>query len=185
MAESSLDMAAAEIPIDVEWRAFELRPAGTPPMDPSYKARIESTWPQVIEMGRQYGVEMRTHRFGINTRAAHRALKIVQRLAPAQAKAFNDALFRAYFYDDQDIGDPEVLAALADALGIDGPALGEALAASEALAEVHAEERAGYQLGISGVPAFIFEDKYLVTGVLPPAQLVAAVEEVRRREGLP
>ncbi len=183
MAKSSLDSVQQRITLDVEWRAFELRPQGGPPMDPAYRKRIEESWPRVQAMGREFGVEMKSHRFGVNTRSAHQAYKIVQRLAPEQADAFNTAIYRAYFEEDQDIGDAEVLVALAESLGIDGAALRERLEAGEALEEVVAEEELAYMSGISGVPAQVFMDKYLVSGVRPPEYIEAVVEQIREQEG--
>src|SRR5688572_11183276 len=120
MAKSSLDMAKQVVPIEVEWKAFELRPAGSPPMNEQYKAMIMSRWPQTQAMARQYGVEMKYHRFGVNTRLAHRSAKVVGRLAPEKVDAYNMALFAAYFEEDLDIGQEEVLVQVAESLGIDG-----------------------------------------------------------------
>ena len=152
-------------------------------MDPAYRKRIEESWPRVQAMGREFGVEMKSHRFGVNTRPAHQTYKIVQRLAPEQADAFNTAIYRAYFEEDQDIGDVEVLVALAESLDIDGAALRERLEAGEALVEVVAEEEMAYMSGISGVPAQVFMDKYLVSGVRPPEYIEAVVEQIREQEG--
>lgn len=165
--------------MEITWRAFELRPAGSPPMDPSYKAMIEANWPRVVAMGREYGIEMRSHRFGVNTRPAHRAFKLVQHLAPEQAPAYNMALFRAYFEADKDIGDVSVLASLADELGVDGTALRERLATDEAEAQVLQEETEAHASGITGVPALVFENKYLLSGVRPPEEIEAAVAQIR------
>jgi predicted DsbA family dithiol-disulfide isomerase len=180
MAESSLDMARQTVAMDVEWRAYELRPAGSPPPDPAYMKMVESSWPRVQAMGEEFGVEMKTYRLGVNTRSAHRALKIVERLAPEQAHAYNIALFRAHFTEGRDIADDETLVALAEECGVDGAALREALAAGEALTEVHEEERAARELQITGVPAFIFADKYLLTGVRPTEQIVQIVQQIQQ-----
>lgn len=182
MAKSSLDKAKQKVPLEVEWKAFELRPGGSLP-EPGYMTMIQSRWPQTIEMGRQYGVEMKSHSFGINTRPAHQALKIIERMAPQQAEAYNAAVFRAYFEDDEDIGEIDVLVRLANTLGIDGYMLRERLLADEALEEVLQEEQSAFQNGISGVPAFIFKDKYLLSGVCPPEQIERIVHQVREREG--
>src|SRR5688572_10017149 len=108
MAKSSLDMAAEQVKIEVEWKAFEQRPGGGTP-EPEYARLIEERWPRTVEMGRRFGVEMRTHRFGVDTRLAHRAYKIVQRLAPARADAYNKGLYEAHFVEDRDLSAPEVL----------------------------------------------------------------------------
>lgn len=182
MAESSLDQVAKERPIDVGWKAFELRPEGAPPPDPQYKAMVEQNWPRTIAMGRLYGVEMRTHRFGINTRPAHEGAKFAEaRGTPEQAKAYHDALFRAYFQDDQDIGEPGVLAEIARQVGLDADAFCQALEAGAYREAVLAEEYFAYRAGITGVPAFIFNDKYLLVGVHPPEQLSTVIDQIERQ----
>jgi predicted DsbA family dithiol-disulfide isomerase len=182
MAQSSLDMVREAEEIEVEWKAFELRPEGSPPPDPAYLEMVKSSWPRVQQMGRQFGIEMRTHRPGTNTRLAHRALKILQALAPDQAEDYNRALFRAYFEEGGDLGDVDVLVALAADLGVNGEPLREQLEGEAALDEVLHEEQFAYGNGISGVPAFVFMDKYLVTGVQPPEQLSAIIEQIRALE---
>lgn len=122
---------------------------------------------------------MKSHRFGVNTRLAHRALKIVQQLAPEQTSAYNIALFRAYFEADQDIGGSSVLASLADELGVDGTTLRQRLATDEAEAQVLQEEAEAHASGITGVPALVLENKYLLSGVRPPEQIEAAIDQIR------
>lgn len=183
MAESSLDQVARERRLDIEWKAFELRPEGSPPPDPAYIARVEQSWPRTIAMGRLYGVEMRTHRFGINTRRAHEGAKFAEAHGSTeQAKAYHDGVFRAYFQDDKDIGDPEVLVEIASQAGLDAEAFRRALEEGTYRDAVVAEERFAYQAGISGVPAFIFNDKYLLVGVHPPEQLASVIEQIERQE---
>lgn len=184
MAKSSLDMAQTEVPLDIEWKAFELRPTGSPPMDERYKAMIMSRWGETQAMARQYGVVMNHHRFGVNTRLAHRSAKVVERLAPTLLNTYNMALFAAYFEHDLDISQEDVLVQVAEGLGIDGNALREGLAAGEGREEVFEEQQFARSANISGVPAYVFMDKYLVTGVRPPEHLVAIVKQIEAQEGL-
>ncbi len=176
-------MATQNVELAVEWKAFELRPGGTLP-DPSYAKMIESRWSQTIQMGRQYGVEMRTHTLGIDTRPAHQALKIVEEIAPEKTDAFNVAIFKAYFQDDADIGKIETLTTLATQLGIDHQAFTAGMMAKKHLQNVLDDEDFAFQNGISGVPAFIFMDKYLLSGVRSSEQLVEIVQQIKKQEGL-
>lgn len=96
MGYASLQQVAAEQPLDIEWRAYELRAGGEEP-PPAYKARIEEHWPQTRRMAEEYGLDLRALRFGIDSRPAHQAYKIVQGLAPEQAAAFHEALFAGHW----------------------------------------------------------------------------------------
>ncbi|MBX9813776.1 MAG: disulfide bond formation protein DsbA [Proteobacteria bacterium SG_bin5] len=110
-----------------------------------------------------------------NSFDAHRLLDWA-RDAGAQA-ALKDALFRAYFTDRADIGDPRVLAATAAEVGLDR-AGAEAVLGSDAHAEaVRAGEAFWHERGIAAVPSIIFDDRYLVQG----AQPVEVFERVIRK----
>lgn len=185
MGKASLDKAKSllDVPLEIEWKAFELRPEGSPPMDDEYRAMIESNWGQVSDMAQaQYGVTMKSHRFDINTRLAHRSAKVVERLAPEQLNAYNMALFAAYFEHDLDIGTADVLVQVAEGLGIDGAALRAGLDAGEGSEQVYVEQQFAREANITGVPAYIFLDKYLLSGVRPPEQLVAIVHQIQSQE---
>ncbi len=82
-----------------------------------------------------------------------------------------DALFRAYFEEARDIGDPEVLKAIAmgsEVSGWPGQANAKGVAGLE-------DNMRG--LGISAVPTFIFERKFGVSGAHPPEALASAIRE--------
>ena len=86
--------------------------------------------------------------------------------------AMVETLFRGYFIDGADIGDRRVLAAAAAGCGMDGAAIGARLAGdSDRAAVVSAAARASAQ-GVSGVPCFIVEGKYVVSGAQDPDRFV-------------
>ena len=80
-----------------------------------------------------------------------------------------DALFRAHFEQGRKIGDPKVLAEIAAQCGVQGWP-GKAPDVSGLEEEVR-------ELGISGVPTFIFERRHGVSGAYPPEQLAAALRQ--------
>ncbi len=87
-----------------------------------------------------------------------------------------EALFQAYFFRGQDIGDLEVLAAAAEQAGLD-PAEARAFLESEALeAELQNEDRQGRGLGIDGVPCFIFNGRHALAGAQPPKVLTQMLD---------
>ncbi|MEX6725950.1 DsbA family oxidoreductase, partial [Parapedomonas caeni] len=80
----------------------------------------------------------------------------------------NERLFAAYFTEGRDVGNAETLAALAGDVGLD-PTLVAALLAGEAdRALIHAEVEEAHRLGVNGVPTFIIDGKWSVTGAQPP-----------------
>jgi predicted DsbA family dithiol-disulfide isomerase len=93
-----------------------------------------------------------------------------------------DAIYAAYFEHGQDIGDSDVLADIAAAHGLDGAAIREALAGDAGTAEVLADVDFARRAGISGVPFFIFNDKYAFSGAQPPESILRVMAQVAEEE---
>lgn len=182
MGYASLQEVAQQFPLDIEWRAFELRPGGEEP-EPAYRRMIEERFPNTQAMAAEYGLDLHALRFGVDTRPAHQAYKIVQGLAPERAAAFHEALFEAHWSGEYHIGHPDDLVAIAESVDIDGEALRQRLAAEVAWEEVRAETELAQQQNITGVPAFLLDDQYLVTGARPPEQLARFIRAVREQDG--
>jgi predicted DsbA family dithiol-disulfide isomerase len=81
--------------------------------------------------------------------------------------ALAEALFHAHHVDCADLGDPAVLAQLGSEAGIDAGTLGAALADVERERRVQAQIQSAADRGVSGVPFFIFNDRYAVSGAQP------------------
>lgn len=168
MAESGLDSLKQTHALRVEWRAFELRPAGAPPLSPDYRRRILEGWPRVRQIARErFNVEM-THPGLKNpgdTRLAHIGAKYAA--AQGRGEAFHRAVFRAHWQAQRDIASAEVLAEIAREIGLEPEAFRAALAEEAFISAVEADEYWAYQQGLGGVPAFIFGHRYLVSGAQP------------------
>jgi predicted DsbA family dithiol-disulfide isomerase len=163
--------------VEVVWRSYELRPTGSPPIPPEYLARIEATRPRLYKMAReQYGLELNRGPMGIHSRAA----LIGAKYAEAQGKGplYHDAVFRAYWQRANNIGDVEVLAEIAQAIGLDRGAFLTALNDEQYNAQVEADVEQAYYYGLTGVPALVFGERYLVSGAQPYEVLQQVVEKV-------
>jgi len=79
-----------------------------------------------------------------------------------------DALYEAYFVRGEDIGALETLAAVAGRAGLDGATVVAQLATDAGTAEVLADVEFARQVGIRGVPFFIFNDRLAFSGAQPP-----------------
>lgn len=162
------------------WRAFELRPAGSPPIPPEYLARIAEARPRFEAMAReQHGLMIRSGPFGINSRRALIGSKAAEAHSAEAGKAYHDAVFRAYWQEAQDISDDTVLEAAAVKAGLDGVAFRAALADPQYDYAVEQDVLQAAQIGLSGVPAMIFAGRYLVSGAQPFDVLMRVVEKVR------
>src|SRR5689334_25418767 len=93
LASTSLAKLKDSHDVEVVWHSYELRPQGSPPMPEAYRARIEAAQPQLVAMARQnYGVEIRSGQFGVDSRAA----LIGDKYAEVQGKgdAYHAATFK-------------------------------------------------------------------------------------------
>jgi len=89
-----------------------------------------------------------------------------------------DAIYAAYFEHGRDIGDIDVLVNIAEEAGLDGAAIRAALVGDAGMADVLADIDFARQAGISGVPFFVFNDKYAFSGAQPPASILRVMQQV-------
>lgn len=163
------------------WRSYELRPAGAPPMPESYKARIMAARPQFEAMAKaQYGIEINSGKFGINSRPALVGAKYAEK--HGKGDAYHAAMFRAYWQEAQDISDAAVMAQVAHSVGLDESAFLASLDDSALENEVNQDILQAQMFQISGVPALVFINKYLIPGAQPYDELVRVVDYIRQRE---
>jgi predicted DsbA family dithiol-disulfide isomerase len=81
--------------------------------------------------------------------------------------AAEEALFKAYFTDGKDVNDYNTLTQLGMEIGLSAIETGEMLNGSAYEAEVNADVQRAQMLGISGVPFFVINDKYGISGAQP------------------
>ncbi len=163
--------------MEIVWHSYELRPKGSPPIPPEYLARIEATKPRLVKIAREhYGLDLNRGPMGISSRAA----LIGAKYAEAQGKGaqYHNSVLRAYWQRANNIGDVEVLAEIAQAVGLERAAFLTALSEDGYESQVDDDIEQAYAYGLSGVPALIFGQRYLVSGAQPYEVLRQVVEKV-------
>ena len=164
-------------PVDVVWRAFELRPKGSPPISPEYRARIDAGRPRLYAVAReQYGLEMNQGPFGIDSRPALTGAKYAE--AQGHGPAYHRGVMAAYWLEARDIGDPQVLADIAEAAGLDREGYLAALDDPAYDDQVQYDQDQARAFGLNSVPAIVFVERYLISGAQPYPVLVQATEQV-------
>lgn len=124
-----------------------------------------------------YGLEMNPGKMDGTSRVALIGAKVAE--SEALSDAYYAAVFRAYWQEAQDISDRAVLAGIAAQIGLDRAAFLAALDEPAFDDAVQADVDLARGYGLSGVPALVFEDKYLVSGAQPYETLVRVTEQVR------
>ena len=109
-----------------------------------------------------------------NTLLSHRLVYIAPE---ANRGALLDALYAAYFEFGRDVGDLDVLVDVAEAAGLDAAKTRAQLAGDAGTAEVLADVEFARQVGISGVPFFIFNDRLAFSGAQPPDVILRVLRQ--------
>ncbi len=94
-----------------------------------------------------------------------------------------EGLFIAYFTDGQNIGDTDVLVAVAVAAGLDGDATRAYLDSDEDADRIRNEDQVARQMGVQGVPCFIINRKYAVSGAQDPSVFLQIFEKIANGDG--
>ena len=118
-----------------------------------------------------------------NTFDAHRLLTAALTHGPGVQQALGDELFRAYWVHGRDIGDREVLADAAAAVGMAREGAAELLMSDAHVQAVRDEERRAHASGISAVPTFVLDGRLAVSGAQPPEVLAGAVRQALTEAG--
>ena len=174
-----------EVEVHVTWRPYQLDP--TLPEDgvdrAAYMARKfpdaarrKEVSQMLVTLAAEDGITLNFDRIAKspNTSAAHRLVRWAQGQG-LQAEVL-EGLFAAYFTDGKDIGDPEVLADIGAAAGMDRLLILDLLARGEDLAVVRQEHQIAVEAGVTGVPFMIFAQKFSVIGAEPAEKLARAID---------
>ena len=181
--EKALDSLKGEVDARIEWLPFQLNPgmpAGGVERAEYRRAKFGSVEKgraldaRVAQEGTGEGIDFAFDRMQRtpNTVAAHQLIDLAQKQGKGDAVV--DALFRAYFEDASDIGDEAVLKGIAERAGVSGwPAGKDGTTVNE-------KEDRVRDLGISGVPTFIFNKESGLSGAYPPEMLAQAIRDAAK-----
>ena len=183
--EKALDELGLRGDTTIEWLPFELNPdMPEEGMERAqYRAakfgaeRAETLDREMTARGAEEGIAFAFDRIARtpNTRKAHRLIAHASK--NGRGEAVNQALLEAYFEEARDIGRDELLLAIADEQGLDRAAAKAALADPALGREIVALERRAGEIGIQGVPFFIVDHSWTVSGAQTPDQWIAALRQ--------
>lgn len=177
------------VPVDIRWRPYQLDPS-IPPEGRDRKTylvakfgseeRIRELHMRLEEVGRAEGIEFAFDAIEVspNTLDAHRVLRWAATAGPGVQDRLARRLFWLYFEEGADIGDPAVLIEAAREAGMDAALVETLLAAGADREEVRAEIATAQKMGITGVPCFLLEGRYVIVGAQDAAVLANAIRKV-------
>jgi predicted DsbA family dithiol-disulfide isomerase len=190
-ALAELRSSEAGTGVAVRWHPFQLNPdiprEGIPRaayLEAKFggRARAGEIYARVKQAGAEVGIPFDFDRIirQPNTLDAHRLVAWAQKRGDPRARDdLVERLFRAYFIDGRDIGDRDELARIAREAGFPFEEAQAMLASDKESSEVLAEDREAREVGVGGVPFFIFNGRTAVSGAHEPDTLLQALDASR------
>ena len=158
-----------EYNIELEWRPYYLRP-DTPPEGlelPDYikRARGNGSEERLASMARAYGMDFRSTERIYNTRLAHEATEYARERG--KELEFHRVVFRKVYADGQDPSQWDTLRSAAEEVGLDADDMQQVVVSGHYTDFVAEQVRWAQQIGVSGVPTYVINDRYAIVGAQP------------------
>jgi predicted DsbA family dithiol-disulfide isomerase len=173
--------------VEVLWRSFELNPYAPQQEEGGLAQRLARKYGMTLEQATAANARVTAAAAGEgidfrldiarpgNTLDAHRLIHLAREQG-LQGVA-KERLMAAYFTEGSPIGDPETLVTLVSETGINAEDARAALEGDAHVAGVRADEQEAAELGISGVPFFVLDRRYGVSGAQPPELMLQALRQ--------
>lgn len=185
--EAALVQFEGKDEVEVEWHSFELDPnAETLPNVPAaeylanrYGRPVE--WAEEMQAGvtqtaAEVGLVFNLARSVVaNSFDAHRLIQLAK--AEGLADQIEEALFIAHFTNGRDISDHHTLIEIGLSVGLEQLTIAAMLRGTDFTDEVRYDEQTAQQIGIKGVPFFVFDQKLAVSGAQPPETFLGALRQ--------
>ncbi|GAC1042130.1 DsbA family oxidoreductase [Rhizobium sp. No.120] len=195
LGKARLELAIAEVQdevgVDLNWRPYRLNPDYPPEGVDQKKAleqklggaeRVAQGHKMLTELGREVGIkfDFDAIKIGPNTLDAHRLIHWSVTESREKQDKVVDALFKANFEEGRNVGDHAVLLDVAEEAGLDRSVIATLLASDADRDLIIGEIDAAQKIGVNGVPFFIFDQQYAVSGAQTPDVLAGALRDIAK-----
>lgn len=191
--EQALQQFEGKEEVEIIWRSFQLDPDLKPiPGGQSVHAYLaqrkgvseeegKKMNDYMTDMAKEVGLAYDFDKAIINnTFDAHRLLHLAKK--HGKQNEMKERLFAAYYTQGQNVGDLDTLVKLGEEVGLDGPEIREALQSEAYAQDVQQDIYEAQQVGARGVPFYVFNSKYAVSGAQPTQLFQQVLEKVREEE---
>jgi predicted DsbA family dithiol-disulfide isomerase len=187
--EKAIENVSDDLSVSVTFRPYQLNP-DLPVAGVDHKAHlaeklggadaVERAHAMLTELGHEDGIAFDFPAVALspNTIDAHRLLRWAMIEGPDVQSRVALALFKAYFEEGRNIGDRAVLIDIAAACGMDGAVVTALYSAGADVDAVKEEIGMARDMGVTGVPCFIIDNKYAVMGAQSVEVLTNAFREI-------
>ncbi|ASN07187.1 DsbA family oxidoreductase [Virgibacillus necropolis] len=190
--ELALEQFSNKDKVTITYKSYELDPNAETNPDKTIHELLAGKYGMSVEKAKQSNENLAnqaaelglTYRFDTmqptNTFDAHRLAKYAEK--QGKGKEMTERLLQAYFTDSLHIGDYETLTKLAVEVELDSAAVLDVLESTDYAKAVRGDEQEAQQVGVQGVPFFVFNEKYAVSGAQPPDVFSEVIEKVWEEE---
>ncbi|MFT3885833.1 MAG: DsbA family oxidoreductase [Flavobacteriales bacterium] len=185
--ERALENFPAKDQVEVVWRSFELDPDAPVRHELDTYGMLAEKYGRtreqakgmvanVVDRAKSVGLDYDMDRVVIaNSFDAHRLIQLAK--SKGLGGQAEERLFKAHFMEGAHIGDRATLKRMGEELGLDGAEVEAMLAGGAFTTEVREDERTAQQLGIRGVPFFVLDNKYAVSGAQSSEHFLGALQQ--------
>jgi len=159
----------AEHDIELEWRPFYLYwdtpPEGRELPEHVKQARTRGSEGRLSQIANSYGMKFVSTKRIYNTRLAHEATAYARE--HGKANEFHRVVFLKVYANGEDISQWDVLRSAAEEVGLDADGMQGEVKSGKYTGEVAAQVQEAYQIGVSGVPTYVINNRYAIVGAQP------------------
>ena len=168
---------------NVDWRPYYLRP-DTPPEGmelPDYikHARDNGSEERLRSMANMYGMDFKSTERIYNTRLAHESTEYARQ--HGKRLEFHKIVFRQVYADGLDISNWDILRAAAEEAGLDADEMQREVESDKFRMDVANQVRWAWQIGVTGVPTYVINDRYALVGAQPYEAFQKTLEKIQNQ----
>lgn len=180
--------------VQIRWRSFELDPGAPRSIEKDMASRLSEKYRISEQQARESMVHITSvaQAEGLdyhldeakmtNSFDAHRLIQMASGIG--LGSQMKERLLRAYFVESEDISNKDALLRFASEVGLPPDEVSELLSSDALADQVRADESLARELGITGVPFFVFDSKYAVSGAQPSEVFLEVLARVRAEQSV-
>jgi len=186
--EEALNQFEHKEAVAIEWKSFQLDAGFIPSSDDNIAEHLAEKYQKDIDWAQNMlenttqnaktaGLDFHFEKTVMaNSHNAHRLLHLAKK--HNLANELEELLFKAYFTDGKDLNNLDTLSQLGIEVGLESEAITKVLHSNAYSKEVKQDIQEANAIGVQGVPFFVFDNKYAISGAQPATAFLQTLEKV-------
>lgn len=186
--EEALSLFEHKEAVEIEWKSYQLDASFIASPDDNMvehlaeKYRKDNDWAQnmldnMTQNAKTAGLDFHFEKAILaNSLNAHRLLHLAKKYN--LANDLEELLFKAYLTEGKNVNDPSTLTQLGIEVGLDAEEIAQVLNSDRYATEVKQDQEEANTIGVQGVPFFVFDNKYAISGAQPATAFLETLEKV-------